>query len=775
MAVTISGRLLPKNANTFPLLEDTYLVGGIRVCASTVERDALHVDAHKVGMLVITVADNKVWQWQANSTWAEWSVTTGITGPQGPQGVDGIPFLFEVGGGNVTHYHVASMTTAQAITLITTPGSTLVLTSSTQSGHAHDITVEFDPLTISFVVTLISNNAVDGHTSYIINRGAIGPTGPQGLQGIPGPTGPQGPVGITGAQGPTGPQGIQGQTGPAGPQGPQGVAGPAGPTGPTGPQGPEGPMGPQGPQGPQGIQGMTGTIGPQGPTGPQGLQGDPGVAPPMVDIVAAVVTELNAQAVRQLEILGADSIPERSSSQYAVEFKIGTNPWISVPVACILTGDGSIDSNNIVTANNMLGQNGSVHLSASYLYENVTYTAVKDVFIANINPVSIDIAGPTEVFESTIGTQYTATVVYSDASSTQLLPVWSLSPAGLASITPDGHLTVGAVNVDTPLTLTATFQDLATVTKDLIITVKDIVPVSVAIAGPSTPWENSTVNYTATATFNDGTTSSIVPVWAIADPGMGSINSAGALTTASVTIDSITNVTATYTVDGVTASGAKQITVVDNTLASIVISGATNVVQNTSVQYHDVATWLQGNTLNDVGTFTLSSPALGTISTTGLFVAAAVAVDTSGYVNVSYTYQGVTVTNQKAITVQASALSIQPYYGVALDTVTKDSAFIQSLPNRGPGANRFFASPGFTLNATAGLSMYYAYPTEYGLATFIDVSNGFAGGWDGAHGDNGSTLGPIIVNVDTGGGNIVPFYLYSTDWTGLGVMTWVVQ
>lgn len=121
--------------------------------------------------------------------------------------------------------------------------------------------------------------------------------------------------------------------------------------------------------------------------------------------------------------------------------------------------------------------------------------------------------------------------------------------------------------------------------------------------------------------------------------------------------------------------------------------------------------------------------------------------------------------------------NILPYFGVASVNLTqaqKNGAFIKGLTNRGPTASR--VNPSFTLNAPSGsgLTMYYAYPVSYGEATFLDIQSNFQGGWDGAHGDYGSTMGPIIVPVDFNG-TTVNFYLYQTDWEELGQVEWSVS
>ena len=67
-------------------------------------------------------------------------------------------------------------------------------------------------------------------------------------------------------------------------------------------------------------------------------------------------------------------------------------------------------------------------------------------------------------------------------------------------------------------------------------------------------------------------------------------------------------------------------------------------------------------------------------------------------------------------------------------------------------------------------TMMYAYPASYGFATFLDIESNFTGGWDGAV---APAKGPATVNV-TIGGNVVPFYVYKTDYPNLGPVTWSI-
>lgn len=72
----------------------------------------------------------------------------------------------------------------------------------------------------------------------------------------------------------------------------------------------------------------------------------------------------------------------------------------------------------------------------------------------------------------------------------------------------------------------------------------------------------------------------------------------------------------------------------------------------------------------------------------------------------------------------------------------------------------------FTLNAPVGQYMYFAAPTTYGYIKFYDTESQFTGGWDGAN-NNWSIFGPRDVPIDG-----VMYYVYRTDFSGLGLSIW---
>lgn len=66
MAISLSSFLIPRNSNTFFLLEDKYLKGGLRVVDSLIERDSINPLNRKEGMIVVDKSSKKLYQLQAD-------------------------------------------------------------------------------------------------------------------------------------------------------------------------------------------------------------------------------------------------------------------------------------------------------------------------------------------------------------------------------------------------------------------------------------------------------------------------------------------------------------------------------------------------------------------------------------------------------------------------------------------------------------------------------------------------------------------------------------
>lgn len=70
MPITVSSFLTPRNGNTYPLLEDVHLKGGLQTYASQAELDAIDPEKLKHGM--IAVVNKVLYQYDTNT--ASWGV-----------------------------------------------------------------------------------------------------------------------------------------------------------------------------------------------------------------------------------------------------------------------------------------------------------------------------------------------------------------------------------------------------------------------------------------------------------------------------------------------------------------------------------------------------------------------------------------------------------------------------------------------------------------------------------------------------------------------------
>ena len=73
MPVFVSANLVPRNGQKWPVLEDTYLRGGMRVVANAAARDQIYLDGQsrsclKPGCLVLTQDDQKLWIFTQSNT-----------------------------------------------------------------------------------------------------------------------------------------------------------------------------------------------------------------------------------------------------------------------------------------------------------------------------------------------------------------------------------------------------------------------------------------------------------------------------------------------------------------------------------------------------------------------------------------------------------------------------------------------------------------------------------------------------------------------------------
>ena len=157
---------------------------------------------------------------------------------------------------------------------------------------------------------------------------------------------------------------------------------------------------------------------------------------------------------------------------------------------------------------------------------------------ATLNGIAI--SGPSSVNEGGTGT-YTAMATWSDGTNTTVTPTWS---ANLGTISGSGLFTAPSVTANQSATIGASYTSGVTRTASAGVTVVNgtATMTSIAISGASSVNEGGTSTYTATGTWDNGTTAAVSPTWSVSTT-YAWIGSGGVLAASMVTSNQMVTVT----------------------------------------------------------------------------------------------------------------------------------------------------------------------------------------------------------------------------------------
>jgi len=385
-------------------------------------------------------------------------------------------------------------------------------------------------------------------------------------------------------------------------------------------------------------------------------------------------------------IVGPNSVNESTSQVYtlhvtfsdATSSDVAVSNWASDTPSVGTIGSSSGSFSALPTTGN-----ATATISASYTNNGQTASATKLLTVVDttVYPVSAIINGPSNVNENTTG-QYLFHVTFTDGTSSDVtIANWATSNGAAGVINSATGLFAATTNVlsDQPTTLTGSYTaNGVTVNGTKNITVKDVTkyPVSAVIVGPSSINENSSGTYSLSVTFSDASTSTIpVTNWASSNSLAGTIDSTGAFTAVSnVTGNAlVTNITASYTVDGQTANGTKTISVVDTTVypATATITGSATISEGGTSNYTFTVHYTDNsNVVKSPTNWSSTNPTAGSINaTTGVFTASDTIIGNQNTViSASWTENGQTVSNTFNVTVNDT--KIRPVSAVIVGAST---------------------------------------------------------------------------------------------------------
>jgi hypothetical protein len=261
----------------------------------------------------------------------------------------------------------------------------------------------------------------------------------------------------------------------------------------------------------------------------------------------------------------------------------------------------------------------------------------------------------------------TAKSSYSDGNSRTVTPVWTSSNPAVASVSASGILSAGSVEVDTPVTLTATFSDNGVTVQGNVkvtVTAAPALLSGLQLSGASSVQSGGQVRLTVSAQYADGSSRAVAATgFSLSNAALGAVNvSRGVLTVSSVTVDTPLTIAASYLEGGITKSASLSLTI---SAAPVVLSRLTVVgAQATLEPGQSLKLSAQGvyadGSRKAVTVAWQSTGSAVSISSSGVLTAKSVTKDETSLVTGSYTEAGVTVSAQYLVVIQAAVAAVTP-------------------------------------------------------------------------------------------------------------------
>ncbi len=326
------------------------------------------------------------------------------------------------------------------------------------------------------------------------------------------------------------------------------------------------------------------------------------------------VTVQNNFYLSSITVSGPDPITGLSSNTYGAiaHYSDGTAAVVTPTWSTSGISGASISASGVLTLPAVSG-NQTVDVSASYTEDGITKTVTKTVNIGVI-PTDLTINGSTAIGDNTTS-QYTATVSYSDGSSTIITPTWSLGgTSNGATVNSSGLVTVPDLTTGAVRPLNASYTQYGvTVTSSLNLSISNVYDIrSIEILGPAQLGDNTTTSYSVRITYTDDSTLSVPNnqlTWSVTSNTVGaSINSSGVLTIPNVYADGVVTVNVSYTYLGNTQTAVWPIEVSNSyKITSLTINGSSTLNDNGSTSYTCTANYPGGGTSTIVPIWTLSN------------------------------------------------------------------------------------------------------------------------------------------------------------------------
>jgi hypothetical protein len=381
-------------------------------------------------------------------------------------------------------------------------------------------------------------------------------------------------------------------------------------------------------------------------------------------LLLSVVLGLGAQASHAAARVALTSIslsptsvtlPLAGTQQYAATgtYSNGTTANITSSVTWTTSNAARVTISSSGLATVISGAQNTINIKAKL--GSVASPAATITVPPLLKSISLSPASVTLALNAT--QQYTATATYSDGTTSNVTSsvTWVSSVPAAVSISSSGLATVLAANkavIKIKASLGTVTSPAASITAPPALKSIALTPAKVSLA------VGESQQYTATATYTDGTTANIssTVTWSSSNPTAASITSAGLAT---VVGSSTTAISIKASLGGIT-SPASALTVSGVLTAIVITPASVTLPLNGTQQYVATGTYSNGTkaTITSSVTWASSSPAVVSIGSTGV---ATVLTSSSTAVSVTATL-GTITSNASLVTVPPAltAIAITP-------------------------------------------------------------------------------------------------------------------
>ncbi|MBR4900426.1 MAG: hypothetical protein IKZ46_05755 [Victivallales bacterium] len=364
---------------------------------------------------------------------------------------------------------------------------------------------------------------------------------------------------------------------------------------------------------------------------------------------------LKKRELQSITINGMDTIYAGDTVTYSCSASWSDRTTTVVIPAWSLSSTqyASVDADGKVTHRNMTDKDQTVTLTASYTVGDVTKTATKVITLAKRTLTYLAINGDSTISSGSSAT-YTGTATWSDGATTTVTPTWSLSNSAIASVDTTGKVTnKNTTDSDYNVTLTATYtQDGITKTASKTITLVRRTLASIAINGNNTISSGGKENYTCTATWSDGATTTVTPTWSLSSSEYASIDAEGKMTNKNTTeTEKEVTLKASYEYGSITKTASKVVTLSKRLPASMTIVGDDTISNGSILEYVCMVTWSDETVSRVTPDWSLSSTDYASVDVNGrVRNLNSTDNDQSVTLTANFSFSGVTKTASKTIT-----------------------------------------------------------------------------------------------------------------------------